>query len=230
VQGKGFPYHFLPLVPPLALLAGLAATALAERSSVPARGPPWGFTAAAGFLLGLLLLPPSSRIARSTLRWGVAASSPERLAAYEQAEYGFFGHADSPEGRIGAWIRGHSAPADRVQVWGMKAVLYAPSERRAPTRFGTSQPLVSGAGSEFRERYRTEFLDRITTQPPRFVVTRRAELCVPPARVVELECLQAFPDFARFVEARYRIATVVQDFAVWELGAAGRESRQSSMR
>jgi hypothetical protein len=112
----------------------------------------------------------------------------------------------------------------------MKAVLYGSSGRSPPTRFGTSQPLVAGAGSGFRERYRAEFLARIDRQPPRFVIARRPALCLPAARMIELECLEAFPEFARVVDARYRIATVIQDFAVWELREAGPGPPQSSMR
>jgi hypothetical protein len=230
VQGKGFPYHFLPLVAPMALLAGIAATTLVRRPAGVSPVPRWAFPLGAGLLLAVLILPPVVRIARSVLRWTEAMSSPQRLVAYELAEYGFFGHADSPQGRIGAYVRERSSPTDRIQVWSMKAILYGSSGRLPPTRFGTSQPLVAGAGSGFRERYRTEFLGSIAAQPPRFVIARRPELCLPAARMIELECLEVFPEFARLVDARYRIATVIQDFAVWELVNSVPGGRQSSMR
>jgi dolichyl-phosphate-mannose-protein mannosyltransferase len=215
IQGKGFPYHFLPLVPALALLSAVLLSAAVDWPT--ASLPRWLPRAGAAVLVAVLVAPPLSRIAGATLRWVRAASTAGGLAAYERREYGFFGHAASPLGRIGSYLRQHSALDDRVQVWGMKAVIYGASDRRPPTRFGTSQPMVSGVGSGFPERYRTEFLQQVQTHPPRFIVARRAELCQPGPRRIELECLDAFPEFAQLVEQHYRKVEEVQDFAIWEL-------------
>ena len=215
IQGKGFPYHFLPLVPALALLSAVLLTAVAD-GTVPSL-PHWLPRGVAGFLVVVLGGPPLLRVASTTLQWARAATVPGGLGTYEQREYGFFGHAASPLGQIGSFLREHSTPGDRVQVWGMKAVIYGASNRRPPTRFGTSQPMVSGVGSGFPERYRTEFLRSIESELPRFVVARRPELCQQNSRRVDLECLDAFPEFARLVEQRYRKAEEIQDFTIWEL-------------
>jgi hypothetical protein len=227
IQGKGFPYHFLPLVPALAVLSAVLMTTAAD-STVQSL-PRWLPRAAATLLAVVLVGPPLSRVASTTLRWARAAATPPALTAYEQREYGFFGHAASPLGRIGSFLREHSTPTDRVQVWGMKAVIYGVSNRRPPTRFGTSQPMVSGVGSGFPERYQREFLEHIHAQPPKFIVARRPELCEQARRRVELECLDAFPDFARLVELRYRRVEEVQDFTIWELEPSP-GSAQSPMR
>lgn len=228
IQGKGFPYHFLPLVPALALLSAVLLTAVVNQA-VPSL-PRWLPRATATSLVAVLIGPPLVRVANTTLRWAKAVAAPDGLVAYERREYGFFGHAASPLGRIGSFLREHSTSADRVQVWGMKAVIYGASKRRPPTRFGTSQPMVSGTGSGFPERYRTEFLRSIQAGPPRFIIARRPELCQQPSRRVELECLDVFPDLARLVEQRYRRADEVQDFAIWELERSEPKPGQRPMR
>jgi hypothetical protein len=74
-------------------------------------------------------------------------------------------------------------------------------------------PLVLGPGSEFRRRYRSEFITAMRRTPPAFVVVDDlvSELFGEPSRLVD------FPEFSELVAGCYRADANFSTIVVYRL-------------
>ena len=165
------PQHFLLLLPPAALLAGLATSALAElaRRGRPAVGLGIAAAAAVAMLWGdrALLFRLDGAAASRALHG--ANPFPEAAA-------------------VGAWLREHSEPGDRIAVLGSEPEIYFYAQRRAATPFVYAYELVQAHPEA--QRLQQELIARLEAAPPRYLVFVNVGLSWQPApgvrnRVVE---------------------------------------------
>jgi hypothetical protein len=207
-QGRFFPYHHGALYPSIAVLCSVSLSR-AFRS-----GPLWRGALVCALLLVVIALGPFYRLSRLGIRTAAAwlHGQPVPGTASDRS-YGKYGRWSGSLVEIAELVRAGSDTGETLQVWGQNAGLYVLSGRRAPTRFGTSQPLVSGSASKYRRIYREEFLRKITAQPPRYVVARSPEVCR--TRPDDLWCLSSFPELERMVTVEYIRQSVVDEFAVY---------------
>jgi len=163
IGGRFFGNYFLIAAPPLAALAGAGAVSLYV--SGQRRWLTWLSTAIAALAVVSAL---------AVIVWDRADPSPAVLdATYRDA---------------GAWIAAHSAPADRIFVWGDSPQLYVYSRRPMATRFaftnyhtgtiwgtnpipGSPHPPVPSLAVPRAWR---ELLDDIAYAPPTLVVDAAA--------------------------------------------------------
>jgi hypothetical protein len=208
VQGKFFPYHHGALYPSIAVLCSVGVSHAVR----PGRSRAGALVSTA--LLLVITAGPFYRLTRQGILAATAwfHGQPVPGTASDRS-FGKYGRWSGSLVDIAELIRVGSDSGETLQVWGQNAGLYVLSGRRAPTRFGTSQPLVSGSASDYRRIYREEFLRVITSEPPRYVVARSPEGCR--TRPDDLWCLSSFPEFERLVALEYLQQSVVEDFAVY---------------
>lgn len=149
-------YHFLLLVPPLALAAGSGIAALGARlrsAIVPA--------AVALSVIALLLA--------GTLRDWTRAYGAGDLRSYDRGQF-----SPADERAVADYLAAHTDPADGVLVWALAPGIYALADRHPVTRFPfhrllyTDSPLAHAVPG--RDARRAALLDRMRVDPPAYIV------------------------------------------------------------
>jgi hypothetical protein len=201
VQRKFFAYHYLPLLPSVALLAALpvlsALTALTARLGQPAMA-----RALLPLSWGLLALPVFSA------RLGALADAvvdPAALRAYWDGPRRFQSKDMTVAGdlELADWLRMHSAPEDRVFLWSFEPMVYFLADRRLVSRFLYNYPLMIPWQPE---TYARELLDALERDPPRYFVVSSRD-AMPKVNGNPHDSWQAYLGFAAlrtFVETGYR--------------------------
>ena len=227
-QGQFFPYHWHPLYPPLAMLAGVAigrvltdaADGWRHADEAPARAEPIAAgtavaLAVAGIAVAGAFLEPSLHVYRSA-RFALGVTDGREL---DRVEFGPFGHHAGAFPAVVAHLRSNSAPADRALVWGSAAGVNYLSGRASPSPFGFAQPLVDPPDSELRRRYRAEFIRDLTRTPPTYVVSLNELTCAtnptPEERKLMgraeglMRCLGDLPELRRYVLDHYDLERAI---------------------
>src|SRR5262245_22630028 len=173
------PQHFLPLLPPVALLAGVAASAAALplRSAAARR-------AACAALVGLAAAATLSGDRELLLRMDARAAS--------RALHGANPFVEAEE--IARWIREHSEPGDRIAVLGSEPQIYFYSQRRASTPYILSYELVQA--HPWAARMQQEMIADLEATPPRYVVFVNLGISWRPAPGVENRLLDWYRQLA----------------------------------
>jgi len=236
IQGQFYAYHWHPVYPPLALLAGIGLDALwtwvtdniptdlraeppMERTS---RDTPIasvvGMALSAVVLVGAMTEP-----VLHLYRYAMAVVAGD-LSRYERVEFGPFGRGGVFPELVG-YVRARTGPSDPVLVWGSAAGIDYLSDRPAVGPFGFVQPLVDPPDTELRRRYREQFLSRLTSMPPRYVVALNAAACARSPSPSErqllgraeglIRCLDDLPAVNAFVMERFVMERTIGPLEVW---------------
>jgi hypothetical protein len=101
--------------------------------------------------------------------------------------------------RLAAYVEEHSATNDTVQVWGFDAGINYLANRGAPSRFGYTYPLQIGKNNPYQDSYRAEFLEKIRSRPPRYVLVPSDDAfgLMPVSSDQSFNDFTAFRDFVR---------------------------------
>lgn len=184
LHGLFFPYHFMPLAAPLALLSGeVLAGALGRGEPSPAAR--LGVAA----LAGLYILLPVIKIP-------VRVSADLRaLRLPSQAEQEWAGLTSS--------LRARTSPEDTLYIWGNLPRFYLDTERRPASRFFhsvyLSMPVLS-------DEARTVFVLDLAANHPKFFVANKAGAIGGNCPFTQLDYYAAFrrlTELQRFLEAEY---------------------------
>ena len=229
-QGNFYPYHWHPLYPALATLAGIGVGFIFQSARQPNDVTPRIVgKAVAAAALAAAALPPLVHVYRAAfLALGIL--SRERYDAIEFGPYGKTGVFT----HLADYFRAHTSPNEPVLVWGSVATVYYTSERRAPTRFGYTAPLVNPQDDEFRRRYRAEFLAGLNARPPAYIATLSPTVCayahdVDQRRIIgraeeRMRCIDELPGLAGLIADRYAVDTTMGPILLYRR----RESRSRS--
>jgi hypothetical protein len=149
------PQHFLLLLPPGALLAGLATSSLA---ALLRRGAPAGLRVVPAGIIAVAII---------AMLWGDRALL---LHLDDQAaSRALHGANPFPEAReIALWLRDHASPDDRVAVLGSEPQIYFYSGLRPATPYLHAYELVQDHA--YAARMQQDLIERLEAMPPRFVV------------------------------------------------------------
>lgn len=212
-QGKGFIYHYLPIIPGYALLIGLAFESAAgwmRRRGVGrvARG------AAVAATCGYLTL-------QSPGIWqGMRAASFALDGASARDHWalsGMGGDYDMLEAvAFSDELTTYRAPGDAIFVWGYETLLYF--LQRTPPRY--RYPYAWPFATTFYDgRYTADLLARLNASPPEhFIVQKRdATPWVTGRQEDSREVLALITPLAGFLADRYRLARETPRFDLWEL-------------
>jgi hypothetical protein len=227
VQGKYFGYHWIPAMPPLALLAGAGLSRLYQLPlSVSGRGSGGGVNPHRRHttpqrptpLPCLIAILAASLIAdwpsyrdgcRITLGSLPRREYNARFGRPNGGDYSYLADLDAAR-----YVRAATRPGEGVFIWGFEPLVYVLAERRPPTRFHFAVPLVSPGTPD---SWRRELLRDLTARPPRlFLVLRNDAIPWASGRADDSEAqLRQFTELHRFLQRHYRFERRIEDFAVY---------------
>ena len=238
VQGHFYEYHWLPIYPPLALLAGIGGDALwmwltddgrVWSSSTTSERVPRDLAVVASIavtLAAVVLLGAGTGPFLHLYRLSGAVVTGD-FDDYERIEFGPFAHHGGVFPELVDYLHARTGPTDEVLLWGSAAGVNYLSDRPAVGPFGFIQPLVDPPDTELRRQYRARFMARLTSVPPRYVVTLNAAACSrspsPDERKLMgqaeglMRCLDDLPPLRAFVSARFVKERVFGPLEVWRL-------------
>jgi hypothetical protein len=204
VQQKYFTYHWQATFVPLSLLAGIGIAYLWPREPVLA-----GITAL--LLIAMQLQEPWWRLRE----WRERGEGFEEQRDYEARfeEYGDSTFRRDTNSLVD-WLRSHAAPGEQLQVWGHQPGVNFRTGLDSPGRFGYVLPLVVNKDTPLRQRYRSEFLARIRSDPPHWVVVVVHDAHGTLLGKSSGQLLAGFPEFAGILARNYELDTVVGPYEV----------------
>lgn len=220
-QGNFYPYHWHPLYPALATLAGIGIALIFNAPRQPNDSTPSvvGKAVVAAAVGAAALLPFVHVYRAGFLVMGIV--SRERYDAIEFGPYGKTGVFT----HLATYLRTHTSPNETVLVWGSIPNVYYISGRDTPTRFGYTAPLVNAQDDEFRRRYRAEFLAGLAARPPAFIATLSPKVCeyardVDQRRIIgraeeRMRCIGELPGLPAFVADRYVADTTMGPISIY---------------
>ncbi|EAQ04715.1 hypothetical protein OB2597_05515 [Pseudooceanicola batsensis HTCC2597] len=199
VQGKGFAYHFMPLIPVYAILWGLFLAALHGALVRRLVGPA---TARALIALGLAWVIVSTPI------WGRSIKSLSLwLRQAPLTDYHAI-HPMPPDFDIvdteafAARLAAHRAPEDGLFVWGYETMLYLLVGEPPRYRYPYAWPFVV----DFHDgRYTGDLMTRLVSDPPRHIVVQHGDGTpwVTGRPESSAEYLEQFPVLDAFIQGGY---------------------------
>jgi len=161
IQGKGFSYQYLPTLAPLALLAGMMLTVIAVRlhQRVSRR-----VQIAVALSLSVLFVQ-----AHSALRlWPEVMTvwlegEPAKAAFWSRPEFNHTDYFVLSDIRLARYIENETLDCEEVFIWGYNPGVYFYADRRFPSRFLYSYPMVA---SGYRQSFREELVEALLSDPP----------------------------------------------------------------
>jgi hypothetical protein len=151
-------HYWMLLLPAVALLGGLGVQSLADRLAPDVAG------AAAWRRAALAVGLPAVAVAGTLAHDAALHRMPP-----EQVSRAVYGANPFPEATtIGAWLRDHAAPDDRIAVIGSEPEIYFHAGRRAATAYLYTYPMMEPQA--FARRMQEEMIAQIEAARPRFLV------------------------------------------------------------
>lgn len=204
VQAKGYDYHWLPMLPPLALLAGAALdhvmAGIAERWRSVAGG------AIAIGLLAALAVPIWSRALPYLSGQEDAVTYANRFQAGELIAGESIAVAD--------FLRARVAPDDSLYIWGFRPEVYYLSRLQPATRFIFQFPLVA---AWYPAAWREENVDLLWAALPPYVLVLQVDYMpwVTGSHDDSHILLQRYTELNDWLMYNYERETQIGNFLVW---------------
>jgi hypothetical protein len=212
LQGKGWMYHWLPMLPFLALLADIGFAALRTETAGEIAGRfRW-------LALVLALAVAGITPVQQLYRWARSRVSAETIAAYERREFRYYGrHPGSVYTIVDSLARVQPDTA-RILVWAMHSAPAYLAGLPSVTPYAVIRPLYDGPGSAFRAKYRSAFEQALRRDPPRWWVVPSPAL-IASEEELQLHDLARYPEAAAILRAAYTAKDQGRDWIVYELNA-----------
>jgi 4-amino-4-deoxy-L-arabinose transferase-like glycosyltransferase len=165
IQAKGFDTHWIPLLPPLVMLAAAALDGIVTRlGRIDGRLMLAGSTAAVVLFAGIL--------AKDTWlhAWPYLTGQQAQRAYWRGFQAGDLNAGDSL--RIARWLEGRTQRGDSVYIWGFRPEIAFMAGLRPATRFQAQFALV---GDRYPQAWKQENVDTLWAVLPEYVVIVRAD-------------------------------------------------------
>jgi 4-amino-4-deoxy-L-arabinose transferase-like glycosyltransferase len=227
IQGRYYSYHWLPLLPPLALLAGqgLRTLSVALRKSLRPR-PAAALSALGLVALFAMLGTGYYSFLRFPLRY-MAGQVPRAtyLRAFDRAIVSDFSLTADQE--VAAWIRQRIRPNTPFYIWGFEPLIYFLADRPPASRFIYNIPLVA---SWSPAEWRAELVRDLQEKSTRYILVVHRD---PQPWMVgrwddSASQLATYPELAQLLRDRYRLCEQIQDFDIYEREAASESTAAHS--
>ncbi len=192
-QAALYPYHFFPLLPPLAVGVALSIEGLPPRTSKPA--------VVRRLLAGLAVLGVVG-----ALPWWLdhASTSLSKVrGTLSDADYSEQFAAAGDYEVIAQHVRELSHDGDTVYLWASDAQLHLLTGREPAHRYMVNFPLAAPGGAKDR---RAEVVNELEQTPPEFVVVRNRDFMpwLNGHRGDSVATMQEFPELLRFLQRDYQ--------------------------
>lgn len=216
-----FGYHWIPIVAPLAVLAGQGITRLWHWLRPRGRmGEPASRWVARGASLVFFMTSLGVYIARYAPEFRTywryqrgELTEESYLASFVRTDFNYGALRE-----VAMTVAEMTQPHDPVLVWGFEPLIAFLADRQMPTRFMFNYPLVGRHGEAFRPEWRDEFLDDIHAQMPAVIVMgeRDTNPLKPHSSVQEME---EWPAFQAFVFSHYVLDRTLAGYRLYRLQA-----------
>jgi hypothetical protein len=209
LQGKGWQYHWLPMLPFLALLADIGFASLRSETAGEIAGR---FRVLALVLcLAVACLTPAQQL----FRYSRARANAEATAEYERREFRFYGrHVESAAHLVDSLAAIRPQPGE-VLVWAMHLGPQYTNNLRVPTKFAVLRPLYDGAGTAYRAAYRAQFERELRDQPPHWWLIPMPSLLAREADLQQRNVVD-YPAAAAFLRDHYRAVHQTTEWRIYE--------------
>jgi hypothetical protein len=173
LQAKGFDTHWIPLLPPLVILASAALDGLLTRldglrsslgSFRPIIRPQLFIAFAVVFFIAILAKDTWLRA------WPYLTGQQSQRAYWRGFQAGDLNAGDSL--RIARWLEERTDGGDSVYIWGFRPEVAFLAGLRPATRFQAQFPLV---GDRYPQSWKQENVDMLWTVLPGYVLVVRAD-------------------------------------------------------
>ncbi len=211
VQLRGYDYHWLPMLPPLALLGALGITRMIDHLSRAVHAGPriarrLDYNAA---LIFLLLLA-----ANTYPRALPYLTGQERRIDYADRFVG--GEVSAGESlRVAEYLRARNVPGDSLYIWGFRPEVYFLSDLRPPTRFIFHFPLVA---PWYPPEWRKENVEILWAALPPYVLVLQVDYMpwVTGREDDSNSQLQEYTELNDWLMFNYERETQIGNFFVWK--------------
>lgn len=213
VQAKGYDYHWLPMLPPLSLLAARALDGLLFRLKHAAStlASPQGEMPGASALLALAFL-----LLLALNLWPRAlpylTGQQDRLAYAAGFQGGEFVASESLA--VADYLRARTTPGDSLFIWGFRPEVYYLSGLNPATRFIFQFPLVA---DWYPAAWRQETVDTLWAALPPYVLVLQADYMpwVTGRHEDSHTLLQAYTELNNWLMFNYERDTQIGSFFLW---------------
>lgn len=166
VQAKGYDYHWLPMLPPLALLAASALHQITRSIGNPRVQTAFRLGAAA-VLLGILVVGIWPKT------WRYLTGQEDRLTYASRFTAGAAEEFKADESlKVAALLRERVVPGDSLYIWGFRPEIYYLSRLNPATRFIFQFPLV---GSWYPPEWRDQNVEVLWAALPPYVLVMQVD-------------------------------------------------------
>jgi hypothetical protein len=167
VQAKGYDYHWLPMLPPLALLGADSADRLVEFAAHRGLARRSQFPMAFLTVLLFLVILAQGIWPRA---WYYLTGAEDQAAYYGRFRGGEFVADESLA--VADYLRERVAPGDSLYIWGFRPEVYYLSQLNPATRFIFQFPLV---GEWYPTQWRQENVDVLWAALPPYVLVLQVD-------------------------------------------------------
>ncbi len=176
IQAKAYDYHWLPMLPPLALLGGVAIEGIQKiigghdksRPYSGTNGAPQGLPLVAGIVcVGLLAILAINLWGRA---WPYLTGQIDQRTYYQGFQAGEFVASESLE--VAEYLRVRVVPGDSLTIWGFRPEIYYLSGLNPATRFIFQFPLV---GSWYPAAWQQEHVDGLWAALPPYAIVAQVD-------------------------------------------------------
>lgn len=207
VQAKGYDYHWLPMLPPLALLGAVAIDRilLVVSRRLPSLRHAVSVLAAVG-LISILVVTIWSRALP------YLTGQEDQLAYYAHFQGGEF-VADESQ-RVADFLKARVSPGDSLYIWGFRPEVYYLSRLNPPTRFIFQFPLVA---SWYPPEWQEENVDILWAALPPYVLILQVDYMpwVTGSHEDSNTLLQSYTELNNWLVYNYEPETQIGNFIVW---------------
>lgn len=210
VQAKGYDYHWLPMLPPLSLMAAdtlnrliesAAHNGFARRSQVPAT------------MLTVLLFLLIMAQGIWPQAWYYLSGREDQVAYYSRFQGGEFVADESLV--MAEFLQERVAPGDSLYIWGFRPEVYYLSHLNPATRFIFNFPLI---GEWYPQAWRQENVDVLWAAMPPYVLVMQADYMpwVTGRNEDSHTILQEYNELNNWLIENYEREAQIGNFLVWK--------------
>lgn len=215
VQGKFFDYHYLPMVAPTALIAGLGLAVVIRRPLSWLRRRSVQALGVAGLLVFLIAVTPLGGRFLDLARVTFGGQTMEEYIG-SRREYARPGYHVGDIRRVANVLRQTTTPDQRVFLWGNDPTINVRAQRRTVSRFLYNFPFrMSWSDPD----YEVELMQALRARPPDVFVVSSGDRFpgILGSYKDSAAVLADFHDLDAFVKARYQPAETIGRYSIWRL-------------
>jgi 4-amino-4-deoxy-L-arabinose transferase-like glycosyltransferase len=215
VQGKFYDYHYLPLLAPSALVAGLGFSALLRLPLSRIQRRSLRAALVAGLMAVAIAATPMGGRARELARVTVGGQTIDEYVASRSEHATSLYNVGEIRG-VADLLRETTTPEQRVFLWGYAPTVYVRAQRHTVSRFLYNFPLRT---SWRNAEYKAELMGALRAEPPEvFIVASEDRYYgLTGSKKDSATLLREFSELNDFVTSRYAFDAKIGRYSVFRI-------------